>query len=176
VAGLPIFSTSIALLDQGQPIIGVVVEHNIGLTFAATRGGGARMNDRPIRVLDPAPDDDLMVGVTTNRDPLTQRVLQAWLGEPGLIFRNLGTTALHLAMVACGGLAADYCKKCKIWDIAAGALLIMEAGGRITDVAGVDRIPFSLDLPPEAELPILAAGPKVHERLLKLIVSAPQRR
>jgi len=169
VANLPLFSTSIALLDRGRPILGVVVEHNIGLTYVATLGGGATLNGCPIRVIKPNQDDDLVVGVTTGRDSLTQGVLQAWSRERGLIFRNLGSTAVHLALVASGAFAADFCKKCKIWDIAAGALLITEAGGLITDPKGEARAPFSLTLPPETELPILAASSSVHARLLKLL-------
>jgi fructose-1,6-bisphosphatase/inositol monophosphatase family enzyme len=91
---------------------------------------------------------------------------------PGLIWRNLGSTALHLGLVASGALTAAFCKRAKIWDVAAGVLLVTESGGRITDLSGADLAPFDLTDPPDRDLPFLAAAPKTHERLLRTIRTA----
>jgi fructose-1,6-bisphosphatase/inositol monophosphatase family enzyme len=76
---------------------------------------------------------------------------------------------MHLALVASNGLAATFCKQCKIWDIAAGVLLVTEAGGVATDPFGADRSRFDLAADPERDASVLAAGPRVHDRLLASI-------
>jgi myo-inositol-1(or 4)-monophosphatase len=172
VNGVPCFSTSIAVLDRGQPVVGVVVEHNRRDVFEATLSGGARLNGDPIHCADPPPNRDTLIGLTSDKTSLTRKVLEAWSATQGIVLRNLGSTAVHLALVASGALAADFCCLCKIWDIAAGALLITEAGGRITTPYGDPRIPFDLSLEPTAKLPILAAAPATHERLLRTIRNA----
>ena len=169
VSGFPCFSTSIAVLDRGQPVVGVVLEHNLGSLYAATLGGGATLNDRPMHAGQAQPGFDLLVGVPSSKDPLTVSVLRRWLDAKGLVHRNLGSTALHLGMVAAGTLSAAFCKRCKIWDIAAGALLVTEAGGFISDPFGQPRVPFDLVGDPTDDLPILSAWPGVHQQLLDSI-------
>jgi fructose-1,6-bisphosphatase/inositol monophosphatase family enzyme len=115
------------------------------------------------------PGGDLLVGIPSSKDRLTVSVLREWAAQPGMVCRNMGSTALHLAMVASGALGAAFCKQCKIWDIAAGVLLVTEAGGRCTNVDGTDRLPFDLAADPNQDLPILAAAPKTHERLIRSI-------
>ena len=94
------------------------------------------------------------------------------MGTRCIICRNLGSSALHLALVASGALAAAFCKRSKIWDVAAGALLVVEAGGRITDVTGSDLVRFDLSAEPHADMPFLAAARGTHERLLPSIQTA----
>ena len=96
-------------------------------------------------------------------------VLQSWAATEGFVCRNLGSTALHLAMVASGVLAGAFAKRSKIWDIAAGWLLVSEAGGRITDIRGQDQLPFALDADPNRDLPFLAAPPEMHKYLLETV-------
>lgn len=162
----PCFSTSLAVLNEGRPVVGVVYEHNFRWLFAALSGGGATLNGEPICVEEPQPGGDMLIGIPSSKDRLTVNVLMKWLVTQGMILRNLGSTAVHLGMVASGMLAAAFCKRAKIWDVAAGALLVTEAGGRITDAAGDDLTPFDLTADPEADLPFLAAPPQAHARLL----------
>ncbi len=167
--GFPCFATSIAVLDGGRPVVAVVSDHNLGLVYAAAHGLGATLNDQPIRVVEPPADEDYLVGIPSSKDAMTVRVLRSWVAMPGLILRNVGSTALHLAMVASGALAASFGKQAKIWDVAAGALLVTEAGGRITDPKGADCIPFALGGDSNADIPFLAAAPDLHQRLLQSI-------
>jgi len=169
VAGLPIFATSIAILERGRPIIGVVLEHNLGLFYSAVLGAGALLNDQPIQASDPPVDYDLVLGVPSSKDLRSVNVIRSWTGRKGFICRNLGSTAIHLAMVASGVLNGACAKRCKIWDIAAGWLIVLEAGGKITDMDGNDRLPFALDGDPNTDTPFLAASPGVHRRLLETI-------
>lgn len=172
VSGLPCFATSIAVLEHGRPVMAVVCEHNQRLLFSACAGGGAHLNGRPILVDDPPRHGDYLLGVPSSKDSLTQRIVRDWLGTKGFICRNLGATTVHLALVAAGSMAGAFGKQAKLWDVAAGALLVAEAGGRITDPFGGDLLPFRLDADGQRDIPFLAAGPVMHERLLESIRSA----
>ncbi len=166
-SGFPCFCTSIAVLEKGRPILGVVYEHNGKDMYVATDGGGMTLNDVPVRLAEVSPEDDLLIGVPSSKDRLTVNILRSWVARRGMVLRNVGSTALHLGMVAAGRLGAAYCKQCKIWDIAAGALMVVEAGGRFTDLRGVPRTPFDLSLDPAEDLSYVTAAAGVHERLLE---------
>jgi myo-inositol-1(or 4)-monophosphatase len=173
-SGFPCFATSIAVLDQGRPVVAVVLEHNLQLLYAAAAGQGATLNGRPIHTVEAPVDGDMLVGIPSTKDRLTVSVLRSWTATPGLICRNTGSTAFHLGMVASGALAAAFCRRAKIWDVAAGVLLVTEAGGRATDPFGDECVPFKLDADPDADVPSLAAAPRTHERLLESIRAAVQ--
>jgi myo-inositol-1(or 4)-monophosphatase len=166
VADIPCFSTSIAVLHRGRPLVGVVYEHNVGRVWCAASGDGATLDKERIGVCDPNPAHDLLVGIPSGKDLWSQRVTAAWARDRNLVIRNLGSTAVHLALVASGALAAAFCKKCKIWDIAAGVLLVQEAGGKVTHGNGRALDRFDLGATVTDSIPILAAGPEIHERLL----------
>ena len=168
-SGLSCFATSIAVLDNAAPVVGVVYEHNLRHLYTAVAGSGAFLNGRAIRVDDSSTNPDHLIGIPSSKDELTVRVLRNWVATKGFILRNLGAATLHLAMVASGALEAAYGKQSKIWDVAAGALLIREAGGRITDPFGVDLLPFDLTADPNQDLPFLAGGSTMHDRLLRSI-------
>lgn len=169
VAGFPCFATSIAVLDRGRPVAAAVREHNTKALYTASLGDGAAINQRPIRVRVPLPGEDWLVGGPSSKDVLTTRVLEKWIHTRGLIYRNVGSSAVHLAWVASGALVAAFAKRCKIWDIAAGMLLVSEAGGSVTGVLGQNLLPLDLSAPPDTDIPFLAAEPAAHARLLNLI-------
>lgn len=169
VSGFPGYCTSIALLDRGRAILGVVLNHNGGDLYVATAGGGATLNNQPVHVTDVHKGDDLLVGVPSSKDPLTVAVVGRWIAMPGMICRNVGSTALHMSMVAAGQLGGAYCKRCKIWDVAAGVLLVEEAGGRVTNLHGGSLLPFDLTHDPCSDLPYITAAPGTHERLLEQV-------
>jgi myo-inositol-1(or 4)-monophosphatase len=171
-SGLAYFATSIAVLEKGRPIVGVVYEHNLRHLYTATAGGGAFLNGRSIRVVEPPASHDHLIGVPSSKDDLTVRVLREWVATEGFILRNFGAATLHLGMVASGALEAAYVKQSKIWDVAAGALLVREAGGRITDPSGGELLPFTLEADPNRDIPFLAGGPTMHARLLQSIREA----
>lgn len=165
-SGFACFATSIAVLDRAVPIVAVVVEHNTGQTFTALAGDGALLNGERIHAAPAAVDDEVLLGIPSSKDALSVRAVRAWAAEKGLICRNLGSAAYHLALVACGAFAGTFCKQCKIWDIAAGALLVHEAGGVATDERGRSLTPFKLDVSTRADVPIVAAARGIHQRLL----------
>jgi len=172
VAGIPCFCTSIAVLDRGMPVVGVVAEHNVGNVYHATATGGAFLDDRPISASRSISGRDQLVGIPSDKSPLTVAVLGKWITVPGLVTRNFGSIALHLAMVASGALDAALSVKGRIWDIAAGALIITEAGGCHTDVRNQSPFPFGPGACPDDPLPVLAGCPDMHEKLLGSINEA----
>lgn len=170
VTGFPCYATSIAVLDRGQPLVGVVAEHALGDLYRAARGAGAWCNDRPMQVRAPEPGEDMLLGTPSTKEPLTLQVLDTWLKTKGLVFRNTGSTAVHLALVARGAMAGAFSRRCKIWDLAAGMLLVAEAGGVITGPFNEPLLPFNLSADhPRHDIPFLAGEPSVHARLLPTI-------
>ena len=172
-SGLSCFATSVALLDHGHPIVGVVYEHNLRHVYTAVAGQGAFLNGRTIRVDEPPTSHDYLIGISSSKDDLTVRVVRSWVATKGFILRNLGAATVHLGMVASGALLAAYGKQSKIWDVAAGTLLVMEAGGRITDPFGAELLPFALEADPNRDIPFLAGAPTMHGRLLPSIRELP---
>lgn len=169
VAGFPCFATAIAVLDYGRPVVACVYEHNLGALYAAILGKGATLNGRPLRIRPPDPGEDWLVGGPSTKDVLTINVVQQWIATKGLIYRNVGSSAMHLAWVATGALAAAFAKRCKIWDVAAGMLLVTEAGGRVTSPAGDELLPLRLDGDPNEDVPYLAASQEAHSRMVEMI-------
>ncbi len=163
--GFPQFSVSIALKHKGVLEHGVVYDPLREEMFTASRGSGALLNDRRIRVTQRKGLDGALIG--TGFPYREHSHLEAYLG----MFRELiqktagirrpGSAALDLAYVAAGRLDGFWELDLSEWDIAAGSLLIREAGGTVTDIRGGDRYLESGNL--------IAGGIKVHDALLKSI-------
>jgi len=138
--GLPCFCISVALVDHNEPVIGVVYEINLDECFYATKGGGAFLNGKSIHV---SPQKNMEKALIATGFPYTDYSL---LHKYLLIFehlirnasgvRRLGSAAADLAYVACGRFEFFYEYSLKQWDVAAGILLVTEAGGVVTDFAG----------------------------------------
>ncbi|MHC4065286.1 MAG: inositol monophosphatase family protein [Planctomycetota bacterium] len=165
--GFPCFATSIALLDDGVPVVGVVREQVTGRNYTAIASQGAAADGTPVRVAERPMDRDFFVGVASTKGQETPVAVQRLLERVNV--RNTGSTALHLALVATGAIDAAFARRCYTWDIAAGYLLVHEAGGLCTDLAG-DSV---LRLPPESDpmsrTPFLAAGRHVHAELVRTV-------
>jgi myo-inositol-1(or 4)-monophosphatase len=145
--GIPHFSVSIALLDKGEPVYAVVFDPLRDELFTASKGDGAYVNDRRMRV---AKRENLAGAMIGTGFPYRQRshldaqldMTRALLGHAEDIRRS-GSAALDLAYVAAGRYDGFFEIGLKPWDMAAGALLVREAGGRYCDFAGRDGIPES---------------------------------
>ena len=83
-------------------------------------------------------------------------------------FRSLGSTALHLAYVAKGAMIGMVATTVKIWDVAAGAIIIERAGGTVTDLDGNNLFPVSLEDYTAENSPVMATNKKIHEEVLKI--------
>ncbi|MCS6913281.1 MAG: inositol monophosphatase family protein [Myxococcales bacterium] len=138
--GLPLFSVSIACEVQGVVRVGVVVAPALGWTFTAVRGGGAFCNGRPLAVSQTTVLDEalLVTGFPYDKRSSEQDNLAQFAALEKRVHgvRRLGSAALDLALVACGWLDGYWEMKMKPWDLAAGLLLVEEAGGRTSDWQG----------------------------------------
>jgi myo-inositol-1(or 4)-monophosphatase len=161
--GLPCFTISIGLLDSGMPVVAVIRDLITGACWWAVRGQGAHAGDRVIRVSDRPFDRHTLVSFQPAEDGSTYD-RAPWVRQVHV--RNFGTTALHVALVADGCLDGALCEQNRMWDIAAGALLIMEAGGIITRLDGGEIVPFDLRNKPRSERAFLAGSPQTHSAML----------
>ncbi len=161
---LPVFSTSVAVMCDGYPMVGAVCHATTGQVFAASVGNGSTLDGRPIRVRDEPPTRDTMVFMRGKTGAPALPVMHHWLDR--FAFRNIGSAALHLAFVAAGVIDAAYHQQCKLWDVAAGYLLVTEAGGAITSPTGERVFPHTPADYADEDIGFLAAGPNLHAHLL----------
>ncbi len=163
--GFPHFSVSIAMLENGEPMHGVIYDPLRDELFTASRGDGAYLNDRRIRV---SSRNELSGALLATGFPFRQRAhLDAQLGMTRALLqqaediRRTGSAALDLAYVANGRIDGYFEIGLKPWDLAAGCLLVREAGGRYCDFVGRDGIPESGNL--------IAGGIKVADAIVHAI-------
>ncbi len=171
VRGIPCCCTSIALLEHGQPIVGVIGDMNTPDLYTAIAGQGARLNES---ILSTAPAHEMGKPVVSFQSPRRgERVdhLPPW--TRGVRMRNLGSTAMHLAYVASGALDGAVCLDCRIWDIAAGYLLVVESGGRMTCENGSPLFPLDVHGKLTREMTLVAACPTLHDQLIQPSTNTP---
>lgn len=135
--GIPIWAVSIAAQDTHGAVAGVIHDPTRNETFAASRGAGATLNGASIHVGDRTELSSALVGTGFAYDARTraaQASVVARLLPEVRDIRRAGSAALDLASVACGRLDAFYEAHMKLWDKAAGVLLIEEARGTVTDL------------------------------------------
>lgn len=144
VHGLPQFAVSVAVADGDELLAGAVLDPLRNDLFRACRGGGTWWNDRPCRVSDRA---GLRGALLATGFPFrAHQLLDPYLAIFRDVFlackaiRRPGAAALDLAWVAAGIFDGFFEFKLSAWDVAAGALLVREAGGVVTDMDGGDRL------------------------------------
>lgn len=140
--GLPTFCVSVACLDRGRPVAGVVLDPIHEERFTAIRGGGAFRGDHPLRVSDREGIDGafLATGYPFRAHAALDLYLkvfrEVFLRARGI--RRCGSAALDLSYTAAGIYDGFFEFRLSPWDLAAGVLLIEEAGGRVSDLDGGD--------------------------------------
>jgi myo-inositol-1(or 4)-monophosphatase len=172
--GIPHWCVSIALVDNGEPLHGVVFDPLRNELFVASRGSGAVLDDRRLRV---AERRDLAGALLCTGFPPRERArakpqldcLNALL-EQAEDVRRTGSAALDLAYVACGRFDGYVEAGVQPWDIAAGVLLVREAGGRVCDFRGAS--PARMDIAEARGRQVVAGNVKLVEPLQKTIVSS----
>ena len=169
--GLPNFCVSIALERTGELVLGVVYDPMREETYVAQCGGGATLNDEPIRVSDT--DEPIQALIATgfpyDRDKMPEALdLFGRFAALTRGMRRLGSTALDLCYVASGRLDGYYERGIWAWDIAAGSLILEEAGGKVTNYRGSE-----LDLEGRE---IVASNGALHPAMTRLTGEDGQRR
>jgi myo-inositol-1(or 4)-monophosphatase len=166
--GIPHFSISIALERDGEIVAGVVYEPTRDEMFLAEKGAGAFVNDRRLRVSVRRQLADAVIG--TGLTSRTKALEPAQIGALGAVMaatsgvRHMGSAALDLAYVAAGRFDGFWQFGLSPWDIAAGILLVREAGGYVSDLSGGHDMLASGD--------VVAANDHLHLPLAALIKEA----
>jgi myo-inositol-1(or 4)-monophosphatase len=165
IHGMPQYAVSIALMERGQLTQALVYDPNRDELFAATRGRGAFLNDRRIRVSKRTKLDETVIGTGfpyRRMDALDQYMEHfKLLTQRCAGIRRPGAAALDLAYVASGRYDGFFEIGLKPWDVAAGALLVIEAGGMIGNFSNEPDYVFNEE--------VIAASPKIYEAMMKLI-------
>ncbi|ACS79993.1 inositol monophosphatase family protein [Maridesulfovibrio salexigens] len=163
--GLPMVATSVALWKDDQVVLGIVNLPILNEVFTAVRGGGSFMNGEPIHVSDCGSLEESLIAtgfpyaIEEHVDFITEALSRVLVNTQGV--RRPGAAAFDLAYTSCGRYEGYYENSLKPWDMAAGWLLVEEAGGRVTEY-GLGK--FNLYSPM-----ILATNSHIHEQLDGLI-------
>jgi myo-inositol-1(or 4)-monophosphatase len=163
--GFPHVGVSLALLVEGQPVVGVIYDPLRDETFAATAGGGATRDGQSIHVsfVERLADAFLATGFPYDRrtaaDNNTRRLDHFLRRSHGV--RRAGAAVLDLSYVACGRLDGFWEKGLHPWDVAAASLIVQEAGGRVTDFDGGPNY-LSGEF-------FLASNRRIHDEMLRVI-------
>jgi myo-inositol-1(or 4)-monophosphatase len=161
----PAYAVSIGAVVQGEPVAGVVVDVGRALAYTAIAGGGAWCGAKRLKVSAVREPEHALIGTGFPFKPPASERLDEYLGQFRRILprssgiRRAGSAALDLAHVAEGRLDGFWELWLAPWDVAAGILLVREAGGAVTDLAGA----------PAAVAPgaVVAGNPPVHAWLLE---------
>lgn len=162
--GYPCFAVTIALEHQGEVVVGVTFDPTRNEMFAAEKGQGATLNSKPIRV---SATGELAASLIVTGFPYDfkrkddfARHLTAFLMQSRGVRRD-GSAAIDMAYVACGRFDGFWEEGLNPWDMAAGKLMIEEAGGTITDYGGD---PFNIYNPP-----VVASNGRIHKEMIAIL-------
>ena len=168
--GIPLFAISLGLERDGVMVAGVIYNPILNELYVAERGGGAFLNDRRLRVAGRSKLEDTVI--STGMPHLHRPGQEAYLGELGSAMRQVagirrtGSAAMDLAWVASGRLDGYWQHGLSAWDVAAGLIIVREAGGFVTDNKGGEAI-FTTGS-------IVAGNQIIHGRLLSLLAKAAE--
>jgi myo-inositol-1(or 4)-monophosphatase len=160
----PFFDISLGLVYKSKPIMGVVFYPPQNELFYAEKGGGAYLNNARITVSDRNKFDDSIIAFCHGRDQQSvRRMINAFsrIKPVNNKVRQLGAAALELCYVACGRIDAFFMVGINPWDVAAGATILKEAGGKVSDFTGKDFDLTSHD--------ILGSNTRIHQKLLEIL-------
>lgn len=168
IHSLPVYSISVALLHNNKPVVGVVYEPNRNELFTATLGGGAFLNNKRIQVTT---NTELAKSLLATGFPYYDfenmpkylNALQTFL-KTTRGMRRMGSAAVDLAYVACGRFDGFFEYSLSPWDVAAGVLLVKEAGGKTSTFNGGDNAIFGKE--------IIAASSAIYQPFTHIIQQA----
>ena len=165
----PLYCVSVGLQAAGELVVGAILDPSRNELFAGARGLGAWLNDEPLRTSRAATLDEAMLATGFPTDLRGQEHTLEWWRYFAYRTRSLrrtGTTALNLAYVAAGRFDGFWAFDNKAWDVAAGVVIIREAGGVVTNVDGTPFDPYTPDA--------LATNGPLHPVLLEHLRNDPR--
>jgi len=169
--GMLLFVVSVAAIYEGIPIAGVIFEPATESMYTAVKDGEAQLNGRRIQASEEAMDKFSSIGLDSHLS--ADENVPGWARKiiKGTRYRNLGTTALQLAYVAKGSMAATITDTPKLWDIAAGVIIAESAGAIVTNWHGDKIFPVNTDNYQGGTFQTLVANKNTHKELVKLLNS-----
>jgi myo-inositol-1(or 4)-monophosphatase len=165
--GVGLYAVSIAVMTENGPIAGAIYHPDTDTLFCAAQGGPALCNDKPIHTGTEPLNAFASVGLDSHFGNIVPYCYIDIMLKTR--FRNLGSTALHMAYVADGGMLATIICTPKLWDIAAGAVIAEAAGARVTDWHGNPLWPMNLEAYQGQRIPSLVANPVAHQEILEMM-------
>ena len=166
--GFPVYCASIAFEIDGKVVTGAVYDPSRDEMFTAIKGGGATLNDSPIKVSETSEIIKALLATgfpyeikTTARNNISEFTRFAMSAQA---IRRPGAAALDLCYVACGRIDGFWEFHLKPWDMAAGALFVSEAGGRVSMAGGEELEIYQPD--------IVASNGLLHEAMLEILSEA----
>ena len=167
IHGVPCYCISIGLYNSeaNEMVVGVIYEPNQNEMFHATKKGGAFLNGKKISVSKPnkLQDSLLVTGFPTYNYSRMEEYIKLFrhLMKETRGLRRMGSAAVDLAYTACGRFEAFYEYSLNPWDVAAGALIVKEAGGNVSDFSGKNNWLFGKE--------IIASNGKTHKAMLSSV-------
>lgn len=158
IYGLPLCCISIALWDKTGPLVAVIFNPVTGQLYSAQRGKGARLNNKKIVVSTTPKAIEALGTIGWAREVKMAKRLFAGIINQVLKIRVFATCAWQMCLVASGNTDFYVSISEKLWDFAAGALIVKEAGGKVTDLSGIPLSPKTKT--------IIASNGKIHSQLL----------
>ena len=174
VHGFPAYCVSVALARDDEILVGAIHDPVANECFTARAGGGAFLNGRRISASRTTAIGDALVAISfPPQVPIDSIAVADFLAVLPHVHsvRRTGSTAINLAYLACGRLDAFWVRRIACWDVAAGLLILREAGGVIGPFAGVDPPPVNVSL--DDPVFIAAGTPELLETLRQLMPPAP---
>jgi myo-inositol-1(or 4)-monophosphatase len=165
----PQYCVSIGLYAEGELVVGAILDPRLNELFSAARGQGPTLNGRPLAVSGTAELSAALLATGFPYDLQRARKALAWwahFNSRAQSLRRLGSTALNLAYVAAGRFDGYWAFENNAWDVAAGVVLVREAGGTITHSDGSPFDPFRPDM--------AASNGRLHEMLLGELRTGPR--
>ena len=170
ISGLGNFAVCIGLMEKGRPALGVVYDVARDQMYSAATGEGAWLGSKRLQAPDTPMSDSSMLMITSNLLDANGKCpgwVGRWLSQTNWKLRILGSAALEAVQVAAGVAHGAVTVNGKLWDVAAPAAIVLEAGGVLTDFLGKPIFPFDAANYAGAKVPFLAAGPAAHATLLR---------
>lgn len=161
------YTVSIAAMQHGLPIVGVIYSPATETLFSAVKGKCTEVNGKRVSASEEEIDRFAHISIDSRWPGGIPETIIKLLEK--VKFRNLGTTALHLAYVSGGSLIASITNTTKLWDIAAGVLLVESAGGIVTDWKGKALFPVDVSSYSKEDSRLLAANATVHSQILDIL-------
>ena len=165
IHGVAPFAISVGLAEQEEIVAGVIYEFGFKELFYSWKGGGAWLNGHPIRVSNVLKIKDALIATGfpyTDFEYLSEFMNTInWFMKNSHGLRRMGSAATDIAYVACGRYDAFYEYGLNAWDIAAGALILKEAGGKVTDFRGHNNFLFGGE--------VICSNGSIHEEFTRTV-------